>query len=519
MKEEYLGKKKQKGFSTVEMLIAMAILIMIISAVILVSFGSQSLLVDSQTNSEALNKAQELLEEAQAKARKDYKLVNPVAEFVDGIYKKKVDVATQPDFFTKKVTATVSWTGEGNRNLDVQLSALVTNFENAVGGDTCDSVLSPNADAWENPQIKNSITDFAQLAGVSGVYPITDVDAYEGKLYVTVGSTDNDTDPTFFIFNVSNPENPVFLGKIDNADDVQSGLSAVAVDGKYAYVATAREISADPAFGQLQIIDISNPLSPTVVYTLNLSGIVGTSGQGIGNSIFYKDGFVYLGLTKVGSGSTDGEFNIIDVHNFPTNQPVLADSYTVDNAVNAIYVKGGYAYLATPNSQELIVLDVSRPNDISTGSPIPWGYDASGGGNGKSLYLVGDSLYFGRTVPSSGPEFYILNNSDPTNIVANNPTPSTIDIGDSVGGLVVRAGLDSASPPILRNLVFLLTRTNFQVWDITNLFAITQWSPTFLNLAGSGSATFEPVLDCEGNYFFVGSNDNGDHGYLSVIAP
>ena len=490
------------------MLIAMAILVTVISAVILISFGSQSMLIDSQTNSEALNEAQKLLENAQALARKDFKLVNPISTTSpDGFYHEEVVVEQQSDFFTKKVTATVSWLGEHNRNLYVKLSALVTDFENAVGGDTCDSVLSPNADAWKTPQVKNSITDFAQLAGVSGNYPITGINVYQGKLYVTVASTATNTDPTFFSFDISNPASPALLEKIDNDNDVQAGLNAVAVDGKYAYAASAREISEDPAFGQLQIIDISNPVSPNVVYTLKVSGVTGAPGEGIGNSIFYKDGFVYLGLTKVGSESTKGEFNIIDVHNFPTNQPLLAGSYTIGNAVNAIYVKGKYAYLATSDSQELIILDVSDPSDIST-----WGYDAAGG-NGKSLYLIGDSLYL-----ASGPEFYILNNSDPENIISNNPTPPTINIGSDINGLMVRTGLDTAAPPTLHNLAFLLATNNFQVWDITNLSAITQWSPTFLNLPGSGS-TFEPVFDCEGNNFFVGSNDSDDHGYLSVIAP
>ncbi|MCX6759555.1 MAG: hypothetical protein NT012_03275 [Candidatus Nealsonbacteria bacterium] len=538
MKEELIINKSCSGFSTLEMLIAMAILIMVISAVILVSFGSQSMLIDSQTNSEALNKAQELLEEVQALARKDYKLVNPVATITDGIYQKKIDVETQPDFFTKKVTATVSWLGEHNRNLNVQLSALVTNFNNAVGGDTCDSVLrdntgATNADVWKTPQVKNSITDFAQLAGVSGIYPITDIDAYKGKLYITTNNS-SENQSTFFVFDITDPTNPVLdhggTDKIDNDSDNNSGLNAVAVaenasgNGKiYAFVANASGVSV----GQLQIIEVSvSP--PQVVATYPMPGVTSTSSsQGVGNSIFYKDGFVYLGLKATGPGNGP-EFHIIDMHDFlanPTNPNLIhyADSYSIGDDINAIYVKGNYAYLATSDSQELIVLNVSNPTDISTGSPV-WGYDAAGGGNGKSLYLVGDTLSLGRTFPSSGPEFYILNNTDPTNIPVNNPDPPspypyTQSIGSSVDGLVVRAGLDTVVPSTLHNLAFFLTSSNFQLWDITNLSAITQWSPTFLNLPGSGSSSFEPVLDCEGNIFFVGSNNSEDHGYLSVIAP
>ncbi len=69
----------QKGFSTLEMLLAMSILILVLTAVILVSFGNQAMIIDSQTNAEALNIAQGLLEKAQPDSRKDFNLVNPVA--------------------------------------------------------------------------------------------------------------------------------------------------------------------------------------------------------------------------------------------------------------------------------------------------------------------------------------------------------------------------------------------------------------------------------------------------------
>jgi len=124
---------KEKGFSTIEMLVAMAVLAMCFAAIILISFGSQSLLVDSQTNSEAINMAQELLEKAQADARKDFTLVNSYAEDadIDGIIYHKSVAVEQPDQFIKRVIATVSWIGQSNQDLSVRLTALVTDFENA----------------------------------------------------------------------------------------------------------------------------------------------------------------------------------------------------------------------------------------------------------------------------------------------------------------------------------------------------------------------------------------------------
>ena len=188
------------GFSTVEILVAMAILILIITAVLLVSSGSQSLLISSQTSREALSQAQTLLENEQALSRKDFKLVVPASssQTLGGVtYSQQVTVQTQSDYLTKLVTANVSWTGEHNKAQNVQVSSLVTNFENAVGGDTCDSVLTPDANAWKNPQIKNANTSFGQLVNDPGNnYAVTDLDAYQGKLYAVAGKTSNSTDAT-----------------------------------------------------------------------------------------------------------------------------------------------------------------------------------------------------------------------------------------------------------------------------------------------------------------------------------
>ena len=61
-----------RGFSTVEMMIAMAVMILVLAAVVLLSFGSQSLLADSQGNAEALSLAQLMLEAQESLARNKF---------------------------------------------------------------------------------------------------------------------------------------------------------------------------------------------------------------------------------------------------------------------------------------------------------------------------------------------------------------------------------------------------------------------------------------------------------------
>ncbi len=506
--------QKSSGFSTVELLVAMALLILCLTGVLLVSSGSESLLVGSQTSREALGLAQEELEEAQSLARKDFQLVIPKSRNVtlDGLtYHVETNVATLADYVTKQVDVKVTYQGLYNKIGMETLSGLVTNFNIAKGYDTCDSTLTPNAEVWKLPHIKNATQSFSALVGVSGTYPITDMDAYLGKLYVTTNNS-SVSQNNFFVFSLGSPESPALIGSLDNDLTTNTGLNAVVTDGAYAYVANG---GSPLTVGQLQVINLS---TMTVVRSVKASGVSGITGlQGVGNSVFYKDGYVYLGLKSTGGHGP--EFHIFDVHS--SESPVEVGSFAVGNDVNAIYVTGKYAYIATPNSQELLVLDVGNPGGIKFGTPA-WGYDAGGSsGNGKSLQVVGDTLYLGRTNPSSGPEVYALDVTNPEAIPGLNSSPKTISVLSSVDALHLQTGFDLASIRSARSIIFLLTRTAFGGYDLIDYLP---WTPTklqseFLQLPKNGSAVYEPVMDCEGNYFFVGSNDASNNGYLYVIAP
>jgi hypothetical protein len=386
------------GSLTIELMISLALMVLILSAIIMVSSGNQSILVDSQTNSEALNISQELLEKAQVDARKDFNLVNPYSiekkynEDEPGNFKYAGSVKVeQKDFFTKLVTAEVSWPTLFNTKPKIALSTLVTNFNNAVGGDTCSSIILPDAELWKNPNIRDKFYNFSSLTGISDNYPITDIDIYKDKLYVTVAKTTASSTPTFFVFDVKNNDsnNPdieqIYNGFFDNDQLHVTGLNAVAVaedpaDGNvYAYVANASDINK-----QLQIIDVST-YPPSIVKNVKVSG------KADGNSVFYKDGYVYLGLKS----SSDGpEFSIVDAH-VPLSAAEVGywpKSGSLGHDINSIYVRGNYAYLITAGDtgdKKLIVLDISNvsaPKEVGS-------FSDESGNHGKSAYFVGDNLY------------------------------------------------------------------------------------------------------------------------------
>lgn len=526
----------RRGFAIIEMMIAMTILLMVLVAVTMTSFGTQSFLIGSQTSAEALNQAQGLLEASQAAARKDFQLVNDVASTTDGIYEKSVRVRLKEDQLTKEVTALVAWQTERGATRSLQLTTLIANFDTPTGGTTCDSNLAGD---WARPTIGNATTDFAQLVGDSGsMYTLADVDAYKGKLYVVASNTAAPTKPTLFIFDVSGSGDPVLLGKVDNegaGGTVAAGLNAVRVAEDpasapvktYAYLANAYladYATCDPTkkknCGQLAIADVTPPTftwigwSPTITNLMIASSTApSVTGTWAGNALHYRNGYLLLGLKK--NGGTGAEFHVIDVHSNSLSallgaashvfQPI--GSYVVGHDVNAIAQRGTYAYIAVPydaSTQELQVIDMNIPSAMS----LAGGYDVSGLRNGKSLALVGNRLYLGATNTGSGTNLYILDNTTPGSALTSIGSAA---YASSVNALVVRD-----------TLAFVLTNTALLVQSIgtpTSVAPVTLPAPlATLTLPVSGS-TEEPSMDCEGNRLYITSNSATGRGALYVIKP
>lgn len=495
--------KTATGFSTLEILIAFVLIILTITAVMSLVFGSQSVLVDSQTSREALDKAQQMVEDAAAVSLQDFNLVNPIAAAQEDIYTKYLDVV-QLDDFTKKITSTVSWQS-GGRNQKVQLVSLLTDYLN-FSGSTCSSVLSGD---WSRPKLATSTLASGDLLPSGfpiGAYPITDIDAYKAKLYVAVSSTASDTDPTFFIFDVSNRSQKALLqAALDNSSTTVAGINALQTVGDYVYAASARTIAkTDPTFGQLQIIDISSSTAPFIKSHLAMTGV--TSG-GVGSSIFYSKGYIYLGLSS--TAGTGAEFYIIDVSD-PSSPHQVGRWPAVGSmgaGINAILVKNGFAYLAHPASgvynEQLTILDVSNASDPQRVGGFF--YNGSSGGNGKSLYMVGNTLYLGRTaskisgsVPDTIPEIFTLDISNPA-MVSSSGLP-TLSLANKM----------SVNKILARDyLAFLLVNNQLQIVKTVD------FSPYANPLVFPGSTG--TAMDCEGNYIYIGSTDTLGNSYITTI--
>ncbi|MCX6703691.1 MAG: hypothetical protein NTV02_03320 [Candidatus Zambryskibacteria bacterium] len=484
------------GFATLEILIALFILTTALSASTLVAFGNQTLLVDSKSNREALELAETLLETAQVKALTDWRGVVSFATS-SARFESALEV-TSIDYVTKQVKAKVNWKNSYNINQHVTLSSLITDFQNTAEGDTCDPTLSGD---WTKPETKNTVTAFKNLVSdPAGNYIITNLDVYHDRLFVTANNSSQNKE-TFFVFDVEDSTNPTLISKLDNDLTLNTGLNAVTIasttDGVFAYVASATSFTK----GQLQIINVSvNPPVVIKTFKIPLNIVSGSSTQGTGVRIAYKNGYVYLGLSKTVSGP---EFNIIDVRN--PNNPVWVGGFTVGSSINDIVIHGEYAYLATPHSQELMIVDISDPSNPA----LVGGYDAPSSnttGSGKSIYLANNRVYLGRTITSSNPEFYIIDANQPRTY-----TPQVLgfkEVNTSINQLLVRESL----------AYFLTTAGTLQFWDIATTSDITSYT-TGLVLPQNSKGV---ALDCEKNVLFVGSVPTTgafiDQGFLSLIS-
>jgi type II secretory pathway pseudopilin PulG len=524
-----------RGSSTLELLIALAILTLSLTAVLLVFSSNQAVAVDTQTSDEALGLAQAQLEAARARSRQDFALVNPtVSTTTSGIEYVQTLAVGQVDFFTKQATSTASWE-VGGRTLSVLLSTLFTNPSAIHGGDTCSSVLEGD---WANPQIDSYEFGNDILGDTSSGFPITSIQTFDHKLYVTVNNTNGNNPDSFFVLDISDPATkPTVIGRTDNAP-VLPGLNAVAVDGDgrafvaNAYDANFSNCSEADNCAQLQVIDVSVPATPSVIHDFKLATSSnpyvyagGGSGQAVGKSIAYAGHYVYLGLSTTVNGPG---LHIIDVSNPLSPQwvgswPAPSAAFGPSGApINAIMIRGHYAYLAhpkglidetgSPNDEELTVLDISDPTDPKRVSGFDW--EGGIGGNGKSLYAVGPTLYLGRTAskigggnPDTIPELFILDGSDPTAIPqASYKGALPLANNESVNGLIVRD-----------YLAFLIESDKLQTYRIDTPSNITQYAPDLTLPPGVGGGQQGTPSDCEGNYIFIGSLSSNDKGYISVV--
>lgn len=224
----------------------------------------------------------------------------------------------------------------------------------------------------------------------------------------------------------------------------------VVVEGSYAYIA-----SDDKSKG-MQIVNISNPLSPSLVSYLNVGGIA--------NYVHKLGSYLYLGMdeddesglvianvssvnspTKIKSidignqgnqpetfdnyllmpsGSSNNSLKVYDISN--PNSPSLTDTVDPRDEVQVATVKGNYAYLGMEDDDRgFRVVDISDPNNVTLVSSLDIGEEAN------AISIIGNIAFVGTEKSSNS--LKVINISDP-----ENPTIETsLDVGGEIQDLTI----------------------------------------------------------------------------------
>ncbi|OGE82153.1 MAG: hypothetical protein A3B10_02360 [Candidatus Doudnabacteria bacterium RIFCSPLOWO2_01_FULL_44_21] len=476
------NNNSQEGISTIEILVAFAMIVLCISAVILVVFGNQTISADAQTNNEALLLAQAELEKAQLDGDADYDSVQTASLADVDIYSR--DIIIDPASVTqcgKNVISSVTWPFE-QRSLYVDLTTRITDVVTALAmGGNCDNSPPPPA-GWNPPETWNC--DNFNPGKPTGL------DSLNQVIYMTGNKTPflyiADTNGIPKDLNCQAHSGDLFV-EFDNGFDAGKALNDIKVvrlsDGRiYAFVAR------DTTPGELQVIDVTdikNPVSVTILQLLNVSGALSEAFR-----IYYYDDRIYVTTRE----ATGNEFHIFNASD-PTNIYEMGNATQLNTTVESFAVnKKGSSYIAymaaDSNSKELLVYDVTDSNNVfeltNARRNLPGNQD------GASISLIGNYLYFGR-LSAEGSDFYIFDASDPVNVIGGLPILNQANIDTSVIGIAVSG--------IYAYLATTKANAEFQVWTSNPSQAITKVNTIPFNFPN----VIENGVKYDSNWVYVAS--------------
>ncbi|MFQ5492587.1 MAG: prepilin-type N-terminal cleavage/methylation domain-containing protein [Candidatus Dojkabacteria bacterium] len=257
----------------------------------------------------------------------------------------------------------------------------------------------------------------------------------------------------FVVVDISNLSTPLVVGSLSLPDKPTS----VAVGSAY--------VGSKSNSGELQIVDVSTPSSPSHVGTYNAAGDKDAKALTVDGTT------VYLVKKKEGGGD---ELFIINV-SIPAS-PSLISSLELGDEAKGVVKIGNYLYIGNKsNSQELQVIDVTTPATPSIAGSL----DLSGNDDPESIDGAGSMIILGRRN-----DVYVIDISTPTS-----PTVlGSFNAGGKVKGVSYHPSSD---------YIFLATENGsqeFQVVDISSPASITLVGG--LNVSGKlKGIDYSPGLD------------------------
>jgi len=471
--------RNESGQMLIEVLVALTLFVVIISAVIIFFFNGQLSVLSASKTREALDVARNGIEAARFIRNADWaNMVNGQygLEFTGnqwqfnstsdttGDYTRVITITT-PETNVRQVISRVFWQDERFGQQEIEIATLLSDWQNAPppippSGDPGDPGGSGITGDWTNPQTLGSIN-------LGPGNSATGLDVLNKIVFISTEAS-TPSKPDLHIVDATDGQNPVMLNSLNTGD----GLNAIDVSGDYAYVA-----NNDENISHLQVINVTDINNPSLASSFYFDG----AGEAI--AVFYLDGKAYVGTEKSGGA----EFHIIDVTSPYT--PLFVGDLELGEDVNDIFVKDDKAYLATSDGDELIIVNLVDPANPSVYAT----FDAPGGSeDGKTAYIVGDKLYLGRLVGgkhTNHHEFHIVDITEPLNL----DNLGSVDLATSLNDVVVRS-----------NLAFMATslpNSEFQIWDISDPAAPVPFGTLNFPQVATG-------IDFEDNLVYVSVRSN-----------
>jgi hypothetical protein len=421
------GHVSDAGFSLVEVLLAISLLMMISVGIVSVVAYAQDVRSSAEERPYAVILAQEGLEVVRglrnvvvsevpdgtyAIERSDavWMLVEG-SEVIDGIYSREVEISSV-EGAVKRVDATVSWTGRYGGDKSVVLSTLIADWQSAVGG------------PWLFPVLRSSLDLPGNENGIKVV-----IDGTEAYVIQDRGTE------SLIAIDISDSLSPSILG----IANILGGPRGLAVSGDLLFAASTQRDA------EFQMFDISSPSAMSLVYRHD------PTHRQPGLSVLADGGYVYLGRER----GKEQEFWVYDVSD---PEGVLVHGVLdMEGSIEDSVRYGDYLVVASDDrNQEVKVIDISDPS----GPFVAGGYDLPGKSAALACDISGNHLIVGMDTGA----VYLLDVSDIADISI---------VGEYEAGRAVRdISLDRES-----GIAFIggdENKAELQILDISDPAAISQ---------------------------------------------
>ena len=342
---------------------------------------------------------------------------------------------------------------------------------------------TPDPATFENPIAVSSITDgvggFDELDGSNGITTVQ----IGSSIYALVAS---DIDDSVQIIDITNPATPTAVSSITDDDifdelDGATGITTVKI-GSSTYALVGSIIDDG-----IQIIDITNPATPTAVSSITDGGV------DVNNNTFDElDRATGITTVQIGSSTyalvaarTDDGVQIIDITNPAT--PTAVSSITdggvdVNNntfdeldgifAITTVQIgQSTYALTASTRDDGVQIINITNPATPTVASSVSDGstFDELNGARGITTVQIGQSTY-ALVAAFEDDGVQIINITNPATPTA---VSSITDGGnDDAGGIFELNGARDITTTTIGSSTYALVASYYddgvQIIDITN---------------------------------------------------